>query len=141
MSNRRPRKVNTLPSVTELIDRVVADLERRRPENWRSIVREQWNRNLVPCVRLSNVWEGDIPPGGVLPFRGEKLDAEETDGKGADKNFETILDIDYASEIAVKFSTDPGWRIHGKQPNMNAIGNLERTAKSVPLLNRKKRIV
>ena len=44
------------------------------------------------------------------------------DGKGTHKYFETILDIEYASEVAVKFSADPGWRIHGKQPNVNASG-------------------
>lgn len=141
MSNRQLAKVGILPSVTELVDRIVADMLQGRPENWRSLIRPEGNGNLVPCVSLSDMWEGDISADGVFPFRGDQLKPDKADGKGTHKYFETILDIEYASEVAVKFSADPGWRIHGKQPNVNASGNLERIAKGVPLLRSKKRIV
>lgn len=133
--------VKALPSVTELVDCIVADMHRRRPENWRSLVGPERHSNIVPSVRLSNAWEGSAPSVGVFPLRSNQLEPKEANGEGANENFETILDIDYASKEAVEFAADSEWRIHGKQPNVNAIGNLERVAESVPLFNGKKRIV
>lgn len=86
---------HVLPSVAELIDGIASEMESRRPANWASIAREQWNRCPVPLVVLSNPWEwphesGDV---GIAPTGGHNLNAEIADCKCANVQLETKLDV------------------------------------------------
>lgn len=142
MSNRKPRIVKVFPSVAELIDRIVVNMIARRPDNWQAIARENGHRNIVKSVVLSNPWKGNaITQARIKPFKGDQLKSQKSNGKRTGIQFETIIDVGYAAEVAVEFPADANWGIYRKQPDMDSRRNLKRAAEVIPLSDRKKRLV